>query len=349
MCDTLCSVGSATIHGVDGAVFAKNSDRPSHEPQPLRRLPPRREPATRTTYLEVDGAAGDTIDVLGSGPGWMWGLEQGLNLAGVAIGNQRIWTDDDPRGVPEALTGMDLVRLGLERGASATEALEVMVELLERHGQGGPCHPDGRSPYWSSFLVADRDRAWVLETSGQDWATEEVESRRAISNRLTISSFDAVHHLDSGGVIEGRVDPRLAASRAVLDEGPLEVERAMEHLRRHVGGPGGQTICMHADGESTTASMVAVLDGERSRAWFLLGSPCRSVYVPLWPGRTLGEVPAWERFAALTDEEVPYLQQLEAELHGDADTDDAWAPTAWCQVEAALDELGRGGTPGSSP
>jgi secernin len=339
VCDTLCSVGaSAGLTGGDGAVFAKNSDRPTHEAQPLRRLPPRRETATRTTYLEVEGASGETLDVLGSGPGWMWGLEQGLNVAGVAIGNQRVWTDEDPRGQPAALTGMDLVRLGLERGATATAALEVMVDLLEQHGQGGPCHPDGRSPYWSSFLVADRDQAWALETSGRSWATEEVRSGRAISNRLTIPRFDAVHHLDSGGVIEGRVDPRLAASRAVLAEGPLDVETAMAHLRTHVGGPGGQTICMHAADEATTASMVAVLDGDRSRAWFLLGSPCRSAYVPLWPGRTLGEVPAWERFAALTDDDGAWLARLEADLLADAAGDDAWGPEAWCRVTAALDE-----------
>jgi hypothetical protein len=233
---------------------------------------------------------------------------------------------------------MDLVRLGLERGDTATAALEVMVDLLEGHGQGGPCHPDGRSPYWSSFLVADRDRAWVLETSGRSWATEEVEGSRAISNRLTIPSFDAEHHLDSAGVIEGRVDPRLAASRAVLADGPLEVATAMAHLRTHVGGPGGQTVCMHAGDEATTASMVVVLDGERSRSWFLLGSPCRSVYVPLWPGRPLGDVPAWARFAALTDDDGPWLGQLEAELHDEADDDDAWGPEAWRRVAAALDE-----------
>ena len=41
-----------------------------------------------------------------------------------------------------------------------------MVELLVSHGQGGPCsYERPRFTYDNSFLVADRVRALVLETS----------------------------------------------------------------------------------------------------------------------------------------------------------------------------------------
>lgn len=337
MCDTLCALGAA---GVDGSWFAKNSDRPPDEAQPMRALAPRREHRTRATYLEVDGAPGDTLAVVGAGPRWMWGLEHGLNQAGVAIGNERVWTDVDPADHPDALTGMDLVRLGLERGASASEALAVLIALLEQHGQGGAGHEDGTNPYWSSFLVADRDQAFVLETSARDWAVEEVPSgsARAISNRLTIPDFEAQHRFaDPGGVLARLVHPRWDASNAVLAEGPLGLERAKQHLRSHVGGPDGHTICMHDPAVATTASMVARLDGERSQGWFLLGSPCRSVYVPLWPGLALGDVPAWERFAALGDDTAASLRALEARLDVDARPDETWGPEAWRRVADALD------------
>jgi hypothetical protein len=46
-----------------------------------------------------------------------------------------------------ALIGMDLVRLGLERSDSAASALNVIISLLEQHGQGGNCGLHGRLYY----------------------------------------------------------------------------------------------------------------------------------------------------------------------------------------------------------
>ena len=86
----------------------------------------------------------------------------------MAIGNEMVFTVDDPRPAPPALLGMDLVRLGLERGRAApSEALDVMTALLDRHGQGGVGDEVHDLAYWSSFLIADRTSAWVLETSGR--------------------------------------------------------------------------------------------------------------------------------------------------------------------------------------
>lgn len=71
-------------------------------------------------------------------------------------------------------------RLGLERGRTAKEAVDVMTGLLEQHGQGGPCYEDPSqtdSSYHNSFLIADGAEAWVLETAGQQWAAEKVNSK----------------------------------------------------------------------------------------------------------------------------------------------------------------------------
>ncbi|MGH9033247.1 MAG: C69 family dipeptidase, partial [Acidimicrobiia bacterium] len=123
MCDTLCAIGG------ERTLFGKNSDRPVAEAQ-VAEVHTRRPGGgrLRTTYLDLDdpGAAA----LLGSRPAWMWGLEHGVNEHGVAIGNERLYTVDDPHAAAPALLGMDLVRLGVEGAASADEAVAVMTELL---------------------------------------------------------------------------------------------------------------------------------------------------------------------------------------------------------------------------
>ena len=174
---------------------------------------------------------------------------------------------------------MDLVRLALERAVSASAAVDIIGSLLERHGQGGTGHRGVDRPYWSSFLVADPLHAFVIETSGSEFMVEAVERTRTTSNRTTIREFDAAHRHPQQPV-ERLVDGRLAASEAFLTYEPITVGGVKDHLRSHVGGEDGYTICMHVpEVEVTQGSMIAELpiDGA-SRAWFLTGSPCASEY-----------------------------------------------------------------------
>ena len=72
-------------------------------------------------------------------------------------------------------------RLGLERGQTAKQCLDIIVALLESHGQGGPHTPDPipsqESARGSSFLICDPSEAWVVETvGGGHWAAERVTS-----------------------------------------------------------------------------------------------------------------------------------------------------------------------------
>ena len=115
MCDTLGVV-------LDGfALFGKNSDRSPNEPQVTEFYPARvcGESSLRATYRSVPQAK-ETRAVLLSRPSWMWGAEIGVNDAGVAIGNEAVFTKG--RYGEPALTGMDLLRLALERAESAESA-----------------------------------------------------------------------------------------------------------------------------------------------------------------------------------------------------------------------------------
>jgi hypothetical protein len=352
MCDTLC------VLGVDRTLFAKNSDRPRDEVQVVE-IHARRAPGGRrhATHIELDDAGAYAL--LGSRPLWGWGLEHGVNEHRVAIGNERIFTVDDPRAAPPALTGMDLVRLGLERAATADEALDVMTGLLEEHGQGGRCAEHDDDPYWSSFLITDPHGAWILETSGRRWAARPVHGGAAISNRVTI----------------GLVATRACVAMGAASLTPADLVGTLRHHgHRPWGVPGGDasvvdppphgmpegadgaSVCWHVrDVMSTTSAIVAELPASTAapvRAWVALGSPCASVFVPLDPFgpdgpsgvAMLAEPTTWRRFAALRDRAESaddalvgiraVLAPLERDLWNAAPGD------AWPRVDAALTSLG---------
>lgn len=201
-CDTFAVLPDAAAGG--RVLFGKNSDRPARECQPLRRIPARSGGGRlRLAYLEIDDAE-QTYAHLGSSPYWCWGHEIGMNTQGVVIGNEALFTrdlaamiatdreaiaDDAQRPEP-GLLGMELLRLGLERGGTAAEAVEVMINLLERYGQwgAGTVSADrGAAAYDNAYCVADRDQVFLLETSGHDWAVRQVATGTAsLSNQPTI-------------------------------------------------------------------------------------------------------------------------------------------------------------------
>jgi secernin len=283
MCDVLVALGEATASG--RTLFAKNSDRPPAERQVVEWSAPRLDRShTVVTHIDVPAHPAATLACVLSRPEWGWGAEHGVNEAGVAVGNTTVYTTLDPRNAPLGLTGMDIVRLALERASSAAEAVEVVTSMIERWGQGGSGHdprlePRGR-PYWNAFLVADPDAAFAIDTSGVEWAVEQVGSTRAISNRTSVPGFDESHRHPRQPV-ERLVDPRWRASQAVLATKPLTVEALQRHLRSHDScGDEGWSVCMHAaDVQVTTASMVAELTAHGgSVLWVLTGSPCERGY-----------------------------------------------------------------------
>jgi hypothetical protein len=276
-------------------VFAKNSDRPPGEVQITWPFGRRSSNGCwlRTQYLTI----GDTgaHAVLLSCPTWLWGAEHGVNEYGVAIGNERVGTVHDAAHAKPALIGMDLVRLGLERSRSATEAVDVMTGLLESCGQGGIADAARGKAYDSSFLVADPAEAFVLETAGKDYAVAPARDATAISNRLGIGTewtaaspalepgvaFTQFRDADENTAF---ADVRLAASRRFLDSAPpggITARAMAAHLRDHGTGPwgvpgvqgpvqpppsrvgedfAGVTVCMHVREVSVTAaSMIAEL------------------------------------------------------------------------------------------
>ncbi|MEN4042765.1 MAG: C69 family dipeptidase, partial [Anaerolineaceae bacterium] len=210
MCDTMVALANSTADGT--VLFAKNSDREPNEAQYMLLIPAADYPAgsqVKCTYIEIPQAA-HTNRVLLSKPFWMWGAEMGANEHGVVIGNEAVFSKI-PAGKELGLIGMDYLRLALERGNSARQALQVIVDLLAQYGQSGNCGFTHPLYYHNSYLLADAEEAWVLETVDRQWAAEKVRDIRSISNGLTIGrTWD----LASEGLIDYAIERGLCNNRA---------------------------------------------------------------------------------------------------------------------------------------
>lgn len=186
-CDTFVALPPATVE--NRIIFGKNSDRLCDEVQEVVYFPAAVHDNLRghlkCTYIEIDQVP-ETYAAVLSRPAWLWGAEMGANEHGVCIGNEAVWGREEVCD-EEALLGMDLVRLGLERADTAEKALDVIVDLLEKYGQGGNCSEDGMAfSYHNSFLVADRKEAWILETAGKYWAAEKVQGNITFETMMEI-------------------------------------------------------------------------------------------------------------------------------------------------------------------
>ncbi|KAJ8416876.1 hypothetical protein AAFF_G00327540 [Aldrovandia affinis] len=305
-CDTFVALPPSTVE--QRVVFGKNSDRPCDEVQEVVYFPAanhRVGEKVECTYIEIEQAP-HTYAVVLSRPAWLWGAEMGANEHQVCIGNEAVWGRQEVND-EEALLGMDLVRLGLERADTAQKAVNVIAELLEKYGQGGNCMEDESSfTYHNSFLISDRTEAWVLETSGKYWAAEKVEEgHRNISNQYSITTkIDKEHpemreHARSQGWWDGRIQfnfarvyshmntARIEASGSRYCEGRKLLEKTAGHvtaetmmgiLRDKESGINMEGMFM------TTGSMVSVVPGDPSLpgVHYFTGTPDpeRSVFKP---------------------------------------------------------------------
>jgi len=304
MSDSVVAVGEQTAAGV--TLFAKNSDRQAAECQAFVQFSEANHPPEAMqdcTHISIPQVA-ETYRVMGHSPWWGWGFEHGVNEYAVAIGCHRIFPKETIEAEP-GLIGMDLVRLGLERGRSAREALEIIAGLIESHGQGGPSFAPDADGDHNAFLLADPSEAWLLETSNRHWAArrcalDAVSNHHAIGSDWEFGSRDLVEFARLAGLWprssrlnvavayrNGAVDPltsegRQQRSSELLKKasGRHDVATLQRLLRDHLGGggtwPGDSTpdeerhytLCAHSEPlHWTTASIVAPLPRKRKTPW----------------------------------------------------------------------------------
>ena len=283
MCDCLVALGPATADG--NTLFAKNSDRPPTETQVLEWFEPRREsrhhddvPRHRAPRRATrSGSSGRVRPGCG-------GSSTVSTRPASPRGTPRSSRRSIPTARPTGLTGMDLVRLGLERAATASAAVEVITDLLERHGQGGSGHEDGDRPYWSSFLVADSSSAFVIETSG----------RRAFDRGSRPRAGDVQPNDDPGvrpGASASRGNQSTSSSIHALPRATTcsagSRSRSTRWLRICDRTSAVTTVtpcaCTCRTSRAPRTSIVAELPvGGPPRVWTVQDSPCTHEFVRSW-------------------------------------------------------------------
>ncbi len=310
MCDTIISTGQVTESGK--AIFAKNSDRPPNESQHLVHTPAQSHAEgseLQCTYIRIPQVK-ETYATLLSQPYWMWGAEMGINEHGLAIGNEAIFAKTPPQK-EKALLGMDLLRLALERAATPREAINVITALLGEFGQGGNgfAESEGKLYYHNSYLIANHEDAWVLESVNKEWVAHRIKEKYNISNCFSIQNewelaspdideknFNYTKkHADFVYTTFSKGQQRQTTIDSILTEktGKLTLKDTLNILRHHTGDKPAEhiasvNVCMHAGygpirGSQSTASMVSVLDGSASLT-FATGTaaPCTGIFKPLW-------------------------------------------------------------------
>ena len=301
MCDTYVSLSSWSYNG--DVIFGKNSDRVESEAQILTYTPRKTHSngeEVKCTHIEIPQVP-ETASIILSQPYWIWGAEMGANEYGVVIGNEAV-ASKEPLN-ESGLLGMDLIRLGLERGKTAKAVLDIIIELLEKYGQGG-IHTLKGQKNSNTMIIADQKDAYVLEVVGDWWIVEIVKNFRSISNQISIRGKGDIrkkglvqHAIEKGYCKDDNdFDFKMTFSRVSLpdkwplssrdgcslnqlstNKGKITPTLMMEFLREHSVG-----ICNHGRAERSVGSQVSLLrKRNKSIHWFTGNAiPCLGIFKP---------------------------------------------------------------------
>jgi dipeptidase len=314
--DMVVALARATIDGQ--TLFGHNCNRFAQEAPEVVRVPGRSfapGEMVRAAQIELPEVR-QTIAVLASRRKGEWGYHHGVNQNGVAVGLTHFRARLSGEG--PGLTGPDLVRLALERAHDTRHAIELLIDLLNRHGQTPAADQmtQGEVALANALMIADGTEAYVLAACGHHWAMQAIGRVRALGEVCHVrQDWDRISRgladlaitrgwwpedgskLDFGGAVcvEG---PGTAASFRRWGQSTLKLEQHcgqidLSFLRRllaehSLGRPDESDLRKLAAGETgrlvTSASLVAQLSpvqGQQPLVWFAFGSPCASVYFPL--------------------------------------------------------------------
>ena len=316
MCDSFVALPPTTADGT--IILGKSADCQVNEALAFVRIPARKHvpgEAFKAAHIVIPQVE-ETHEVIIGKSFWTWGGEIGINEYGVAIGNEAVFTTLQGEEKADGIVVTDMLRLGLERGRTAREAVEAIGSVLEQFGQGGNCELSGNSHFDGSHLIADPSEAWIIETAGREWVAKKLEEPiGSISNVLSIgddwdmSSLSMkVDWASTYGepeivpLIGSRVRKASSYNCLAAEKGNITVKTFFDTLRHHpegyhpAVGDVQTNICVHAGPPKhrqwqATGAMVSEVGPKGVMAWFTATSgTCVSIFKPVFPGVELPDV-----------------------------------------------------------
>jgi len=298
--------------------LAKSADCQINEAHALLHIPGRTHiagEAIRATHLVIPQAE-QTHEIFIGKSFWTYGAEIGFNEHGVAIGNEAVFTTLQKDKKSEGLMVIDMLRIGLERGKTARQAVEAIAAVLEQFGQGGNCELAGNSHFDGSYLIADSSEAWILETAGREWVAKKLsDSIGSISNVLCIHAdwdhsslkqrLDWAETYGDPDIVPkiGSCERQSQSYRGLAaHRGDITVKTAFDVLRHHGDGydpataPVHTNICIHAGPSEcrqwqATGAMVSEVGSDGVMGWFTATSAnCLSIFKPVFLGVELPDL-----------------------------------------------------------
>lgn len=316
MCDSFVALPPATAN--KAVILAKSADCQVNEAHAFLHVPAREHivgEAIRATHLVIPQAE-QTHEIFIGRSFWTYGAEIGFNEHGVAIGNEAVFTTLPRDEESEGLMVIDMLRIGLERGKTAREAVEAIADVLEQFGQGGNCELTGNSHFDGSYLIADSSEAWILETAGREWVAKKLsDTIGSISNVLSIHAdwdhSSLKQRLDWAGTYgDPEIVPKIGSCERqsqsyrglAAHRGDITAKTAFDVLRHHGDGydpataPVQTNICVHAGPSEhrqwqATGAMVSEVGSDGVMGWFTATSAtCLSIFKPVFPGVELPDL-----------------------------------------------------------
>jgi secernin len=236
-----------------------------------------------------------------SRPVWIWGAEMGINEKGVAIGNEAVFSKQKLRA--DGLLGMDILRLALHNAANADEAVDFIINLLEKYGQGGNGSYKGTLKYHNSFLIKDSRKAMILESSAGNWIVKDVNESASISNCYSpgqdyVRTSESLSGKNVAKTLENRLITFFAQGRlrqqftaSAIENRDKNLLQVFDLLRSHIrpdNNPHGgmKSVCVHPGilikSETVSSMVVDYYNKSLQIIWHTSSpNPCVSIYKPV--------------------------------------------------------------------